>query len=696
MRARTRRFTSLASGSVKATAVVVCAVMLLAGCGGSGGSATDASTPVIRGDVATTSSLTITGTPATAVFGTPIALTSAGGTGTDAVSYATTSTGCLVTGSSLTATAAGTCAVTATQGTQTGTAMFTFTAATSSLTVSAPGTPAAPTGDAGDGKVTVTVAQGSSGGTPTSYTVTAVDTSKTCTVTGATGSCEVTGLTNATAYTFTATATNVGGTSGVSTPSNSVTPVAAATTATVRTVTFDAGYAGLSRIYTQTGSSPAALMPNTSRWAHRTFLGWNTDPYGHLNNTGEWFADGAVYPFASDIDLYAQWGQPGDPYNIRAQVQGPGKVDVTFSAARNANGGFYTGLTEYELTTSQWFVSSKYVNAEGTYTFDNLSGGDTVFWLIYKGKRFITRPASLDVPAAATSNVMTRPGTPPAPTVVAGTAKITATVAAGTSGGPPLWYTVKAYTVNGTEAGTSCTVARASGSCEVTALTAGSTYTVKASATNMGGHSGQSVASSPVTLAAPTPTVSVPGTPPAPTVVAGTAKVTATVAAGSSGGTPTSYTVKAYTVNGTEAGTSCTVTGASGFCDVTALTAGSTYTVRAIAKNTAGDSGASVASSPVTLATVPGAPGLTALSRRSKTEVWVTFTAPSSNGGAPITGYTVTATRNGVDVTQSFPAEAGRVSVGPLTRYAVYTFTVKAVNSVGTSGPSNASRFTVG
>ena len=60
MGARTRRFTSLASGSGKAPAVVVCAVMLLAaGCGGSGESATDASTPVIRGDVAATTSYAI-------------------------------------------------------------------------------------------------------------------------------------------------------------------------------------------------------------------------------------------------------------------------------------------------------------------------------------------------------------------------------------------------------------------------------------------------------------------------------------------------------------------------------------------------------------------------------------------------------------------------------------------------------------
>ena len=59
MGARTRRFTSLASGSGKATAVVVCAVMLLAGCGGSGESATEAGAPVIRGDVAATTSYAI-------------------------------------------------------------------------------------------------------------------------------------------------------------------------------------------------------------------------------------------------------------------------------------------------------------------------------------------------------------------------------------------------------------------------------------------------------------------------------------------------------------------------------------------------------------------------------------------------------------------------------------------------------------
>ena len=92
--------------------------------------------------------------------------------------------------------------------------------------------------------------------------------------------------------------------------------------------------------------------------------------------------------------------------------------------------------------------------------------------------------------------------------------------------------------------------------------------------------------------------------------------------------------------------------------------------------------------------TVPGAPGLTSIARKTGTEVWVTFSAPSSNGGVPITGYTVTLKGpNGGSLTQSFPAQAGSVSVGQLNKNGFYTFTVRAVNSVGTSTPSNATRY---
>ncbi len=80
-------------------------------------------------------------------------------------------------------------------------------------TDSPPATPGQPTAVAGAGSAAVTVVAPTSGGTPTSYTVTASPGNAQCTVTGASGSCTVNGLTNGTSYTFTSTATNAAGTS---------------------------------------------------------------------------------------------------------------------------------------------------------------------------------------------------------------------------------------------------------------------------------------------------------------------------------------------------------------------------------------------------------------------------------------------------------------------------------------------------
>ena len=91
-------------------------------------------------------------------------------------------------------------------------------------TDSPPATPGQPTAVAGAGSAAVTVVAPTSGGTPTSYTVTASPGTAQCTVTGASGSCTVNGLTNGTSYTFTSTATNVAGTSSSSVASAAVTP----------------------------------------------------------------------------------------------------------------------------------------------------------------------------------------------------------------------------------------------------------------------------------------------------------------------------------------------------------------------------------------------------------------------------------------------------------------------------------------
>ena len=79
-------------------------------------------------------------------------------------------------------------------------------------------------------------------------------------------------------------------------------------------------------------------------------------------------------------------------------------------------------------------------------------------------------------------------------------------------------------------------------------------------------------------------------------------------------------------------GTSATITG---------LTDGTSYTFTVAATNAVGTSQPSVQSNSVTPATFPGAPqGVVATAGDGTANV--TWTAPTSNGGSPLTAYTVT------------------------------------------------------
>ncbi|MFC7645276.1 fibronectin type III domain-containing protein [Streptosporangium lutulentum] len=77
------------------------------------------------------------------------------------------------------------------------------------------------------------------------------------------------------------------------------------------------------------------------------------------------------------------------------------------------------------------------------------------------------------------------------------------------------------------------------------------------------------------------------------------------------------------------------------------------------------------------------------------TSATVSWTAPANNGSA-ITGYVVTPTRNGVAQTPvAFDASATSRTLTGLTAGATYTFTVAAVNAIGTGSPSPASNAVV-
>ena len=175
--------------------------------------------------------------------------------------------------------------------------------------------------------------------------------------------------------------------------------------------------------------------------------------------------------------------------------------------------------------------------------------------------------------------------------------------------------------------------------------------------------------------------------PSAPTVVAGIESATITVAQPASGLAP-----KSYVVTATPGGKTCTVTGTSGECTISELTAGVSYTFSAVGKsNVFPDSAASPASASVTVlnaanSAIPNAPGVpTVLAGPESATVTVT---PPSSGPSP-TSYTVTASPGGKTCTVT--GASGSCIITGLTAGTAYTFTTVANTSAGSSSASTAS-----
>ena len=178
---------------------------------------------------------------------------------------------------------------------------------------------------------------------------------------------------------------------------------------------------------------------------------------------------------------------------------------------------------------------------------------------------------------------------------------------------------------------------------------------------------------------------------------AGQGSATVTWHAPSSGGPATTYTVTPYengsaqqvtTVTGNPAGTSVTIHD---------LTPGTPYTFTVQASNPTGAGQVSAASSPVTptALTPPSAPaGVTASGASS--QAMVTWSAPTSDGGKPITGYTVTPYIGSTAQTsvQVSGASTTTTTITGLTNGTAYTFAVAAVNSVGTGSASSSNSAT--
>ncbi len=224
-----------------------------------------------------------------------------------------------------------------------------------------------------------------------------------------------------------------------------------------------------------------------------------------------------------------------------------------------------------------------------------------------------------------------------------------------------------------------------------TGLTTGTTYTYRVSAIN-------SVGTSPTSNEdSDTPTASSVATVPTPPSNLTTTKISQTqinltwVAPSDNGGEIVSgYKIEEKVGTGSYSVIVANTGNTNTAYSRTGLTSGQTYTYRVSAINSVGASNPSnEASATQTLNIVPNAPtGLKATSA-SPTQINLSWSPPSNNGGPSVTSYKIEVKIGGGSYSTLANTAATSYSHAGLTTGTTYTYRVSAINSVGTSPVSN-------
>ena len=282
--------------------------------------------------------------------------------------------------------------------------------------------------------------------------------------------------------------------------------------------------------------------------------------------------------------------------------------------------------------------------------------------------------------ASAAVTPITTADAPTNVTAIAGNASATVSFGAPASNGGSAitGYTITASDGTGSGLGgdgNTCTATDPTDSCTITGLTNGTSYTFTVTATNAAGTSAPSSPSAPVTP------VTTAGAPTNVSASAGNAVATVSWSAPASNG---GSAIVGYIVTAAPGGATCTTTDLS--CTITGLNNGTSYTFTVQAINAVGSSASSTASPAATPVTTPDAPtGVSGVA--GNTSVLVSFKKPNFNGGTPVISYVVTAMPGGASCTTT----SLNCTIIGLSNGTSYTFTVVAINAVGSSASSTQS-----
>jgi large repetitive protein len=260
-----------------------------------------------------------------------------------------------------------------------------------------------------------------------------------------------------------------------------------------------------------------------------------------------------------------------------------------------------------------------------------------------------------------------------------GTATVAFTVPSSNGGA-----TITGYTATATPGGATGTCS--SSPCTVSGLTLGQPYTIRVTATNSAGIGAASLASPSVTPVTSTGAVENLSVVPGNTNLAVSWVAPACIAANTCG-TFVNYRVFTKTASTAYVLDDTITTVGSTSRTVPGLVNGTQYDVKVTVTTSTSSADAVAQQVP---ATTPSAPTDVTVARLTETTVSVGWSPPSSNGGQPITGYTITATSSNGGATVDDTALATDDTL-TLTVDKTYTITVRASNLMGLGAISAAS-----
>ena len=375
------------------------------------------------------------------------------------------------------------------------------------------------------------------------------------------------------------------------------------------------------------------------------------------------------------------------------------EVTLSWTAAASGDGAPITGyMIDYSVSAdfSSPPTTRTTAAAATSYTVSGLTNGTLYYFRVAAVNAAGTAayyPGMGD--AAVSATPATVPAAPSALLAMAANAAVTLnwTAAVNDGGAAITGYMIEHSLMVDFSSPTTATTMNDATSYTVSGLTNGTPYYFRVAAVNAAGTSAYYPGAGGTAVSA-TPAPTVPSAPSALTAMAADAAVTLNwTAAASDGGAPiTGYMLEYDTDMNFPSPTPATTAAAATSHTVSALTNATPYYFRVAAVNSVGTGayypGATDAAVSATPApTAPSAPSAL-MAAAANTAVTLSWTAPTSDGGAPIINYMVEYDTDmnfsSSPTTVPTAADATSHTISGLTNGTLYYFRVAAVNSVGT------------